>query len=71
MSILNYFFIGAVVTFILDLLLGIDRIKNHPKVIGKPFGWGGRIMCVLVWPICVLIFIIYFILEIFKKISEL
>ena len=59
MSILNYFFIGVAVAFILDLLLGINRIKNHPKVIDKKFGWGERILCVLIWPICVLIFIVY------------
>ena len=67
MSILNYFFIGVGFTFIMDLLLGIEDIKNHPKVIGKPFDWGQRIMCIIIWPLCLLIFLVYFILEIMKK----
>mgnify|MGYP003658590114 CR=1 FL=1 len=71
MSILNYFFIGTGFTFIMDLLLNIEDIKTHPKVIGKPFDWWQRIMCVLIWPICVLLFLVHFILEIIKKIPKL
>ena len=48
MSILNYFFIGTAFTFIIDLLLGMEGIKNHPKIIGKGWGWNERIMCTLV-----------------------
>ena len=33
MSILNYFFIGVGFTFIVDLLLGMEGIKNHPKMV--------------------------------------
>ena len=67
MSVLNYFFIGVAVAFIIDLLLGIDRIKNHPKVIDKKFGGGERILCVLIWPLTALVFIVAFIIEVFKK----
>jgi hypothetical protein len=67
MSILNYFFIGTAVAFILDLLLGIEGIKNHPKVTNEKFGWGERIMCVLIWPVSVLIFIVTLIKTIFNR----
>jgi hypothetical protein len=31
MSILNYFFIGFVFTFGIDLLMDKESIKNHPQ----------------------------------------
>ena len=67
MSILNYFFIGAAVTFIIDLLLGIEGIKNHSKMKDKNWGMGERILCVLIWPIASIIFTIAFIKQFFKK----
>ena len=67
MSILNYFFIGASFTFILDLLLGMGKIKNHPKMKDKHWGWGERIACILVWPIASLVFSIAFIKAYFSK----
>ena len=61
MSILNYFFIGAVFTFLLDLVL--TKLKNHPlmKEILKKWGWNERIACVLVWPLGISIFLYAFI----------
>ena len=67
MSILNYFFIGVGFTFIIDLLLNVEDIKNHPIVIDKPFSWGMRIMCVLLWPFAILVFLIAFVKQFFRK----
>ena len=67
MSILNYFFIGVAFTFILDLLLGLNSFKNHPKMKDKVWGMKERILCVIIWPISLLIFIIAFIKTYFKK----
>ena len=68
MSILNYFFIGAGFTFIVDLLLGMDGIKNHPKMQNTP-SWDMklRILCVLIWPLSMLVFLVNFIKTIFQK----
>jgi hypothetical protein len=38
MSILNYFFIGAGFTFVMDLLLSMERIKTHIAVKDKDWG---------------------------------
>ena len=67
MSIINYFFIGAGVTFIVDLLLGIEGIKNHPKMQNTP-SWDMklRILCILIWPVSALVFLIAFIKQFFK-----
>ena len=67
MTILNYFFIGAGFTFIVDLLLGLDTFKNHPKMKDKIWGMKERILCICIWPISSLTFIIAFIISIFKK----
>lgn len=67
MSILNYFFIGVAFVFVLDILLNVDSIKTHPKLKGKSFGWGERIMCIIIWPLASLIFAISFIKQYFKK----
>ena len=67
MSILNYFFIGVAFTFIVDLLLGLDTFKNHPKMKDKTWGMNERIICTLIWPISALIFLISFIKTYFKK----
>ena len=67
MSILNYFFIGTVFTFLLDLIL--TKLKNHPlmKEIIKSWGWKERVACVLVWPIAMLTFVGSLIISYFKK----
>ena len=67
MSIINYFFIGTVFTFILDFIL--YKLKDHSlleKVITK---WDNktRIACVLIWPIAMLIFVVTFITSCSKK----
>ena len=67
MSILNYFFIGFGFTFIVDLLLGIEGIKNHPSMKNKIWGMKERILCIIIWPLSTLIFFITFIKTIFKK----
>ena len=66
MSILNYFFIGAGFTFIVDLLLGIEGIRNHPKMKDKNWGTKERILCIIVWPLSALIFTLAFIKSVFK-----
>ena len=66
MTILNYFFTGFAFAFIIDLLLSIEIIKNHPRLKDKSWGWGERILCILIWPIASLIFLIAFIKERFK-----
>jgi len=66
MSILNYFFIGSGFTFIMDLLLGIKSIKNHTKMKDKNWRVRERIICILVWPLAILVFSIAFIKSFFK-----
>ena len=66
MTILNYFFIGAGFTFVMDLLLNMESIKSHPAVKGKMFGVGERILCIIIWPLALLIFLIAFIKQIFR-----
>ena len=71
MSILNYFFIGAGFTFLIDLLLGMKLIKKHPKVAKalKQGDWGlpQRILCVIIWPLAALIFFSEFFKQFIKK----
>ena len=64
---LNYIFIGFVFTFILDLLLSLDSFKNHPKMKDKIWGTKERIICIIIWPIASLTFIIAFIKSYFRK----
>ena len=61
MSILNYFFIGVVFTFILDSIL--YRLQNHPIMLPILEQWDNktRIACVLVWPLALIVFIVSFI----------
>ena len=66
MTILNYFFIGTGFTFIVDLLLSIERIKTHTAMEGQEWGMSQRILCILIWPISALVFLISFIKTIFK-----
>ena len=68
MSILNYFFIGAGFTFIVDLLLGMEGIKNHPKMQNTPpWDMKLRIFCILAWPLSLLMFTIAFITSVLRK----
>jgi hypothetical protein len=66
MSILNYFFIGAGFTFVMDLLLSIKRIKTHIAVKDKDWGMKERILCMIIWPLSALVFLIAFIKQFFK-----
>ena len=53
--ILNYIFIGFVITFLLDYMS--EKYKHHPAFKDVPdWGWGARIMLILFWPLGVLIF---------------
>ena len=66
MSILNYFFIGAGFTFVVDLLLSMERIKAHTAIKDKDWGMTQRILCMVIWPLSALIFLISFIKQLFK-----
>jgi hypothetical protein len=66
MSILNYFFIGAGFTFVMDLLLSMERIKTHIAVKDKDWGMAQRILCMIIWPLSALVFLIAFIKQFFK-----
>jgi hypothetical protein len=66
MSILNYFFIGAGFTFIVDLLLSTEQIKNHTTIKDKDWGMKERILCIIIWPLSALVFLIAFIKQFFK-----
>ena len=67
MSIINYFFIGVVFTFLLDLIL--TKLQNHPLMeeILKNWGCKERIACTFIWPIAMLAFGGSFITSYFKK----
>ena len=71
MSILNYFFIGAAFTFLIDLLLGMKIMKKHPLISKalKQGGWGmkERLICIIIWPLGALVFLISFIKSYFRK----
>jgi len=66
MNLINYFFIGFVFTFLVDILLGLKSIKNHPKMKDHNWGWNERIICILLWPISFLTFSISFLKTYFK-----
>jgi len=66
MSLLNYFFIGAGFTFIVDLLLSMERVRSHPAVESQDWGMAQRILCMVIWPISALVFLIAFIKQFFK-----
>jgi len=66
MSIINYFFIGSAFTFLCDLLLNVESIKNHPRMKNSVWGWNERIACILFWPIALLIYLYTFIKSVFK-----
>jgi len=67
MSILNYFFIGFAFTFIVDVFMGYKPIKNNLKI--KDITWGvkERLVCVLIWPLAALVFVISFIKQFLQK----
>ena len=70
MSILNYFFIGVVFTFVIDLILLSNYVRNHPKmknVIEQNWSMAARITCIVIWPLAAIVFIYSFIKQFFKK----
>ena len=58
--ILNYIFIGFVFIFFIDWLLNIDRIKKHPLMVNQTWGWSERTICILIWPLAILVFLVSF-----------
>ena len=46
MGILNYLFIGTAFTLIIDLLLGMEKVRNHEAVQGQDWGMTQRILCI-------------------------
>ena len=64
MSILNYLFIGFVFTFIVDLIL--HKMSYHPLLIEIGWDHKERVLCVLLWPLCFLVFIIAFLKSYFR-----
>ena len=66
MSLINYFFIGFIFTFLVDTLIGLKSIKNHPKMKDYIWGWNERIIGILFWPVCLCVFLYNFLKEFFK-----
>lgn len=65
MTIFNYLFIGFVFTFFIELL--IQQFIQHPLL--KSQNWGNleRLVCIIIWPLAFIVFLITFITSIFKK----
>ena len=66
MSILNYFFIGFIFTFMIECI--IKWQKDHPRIISILDIWKNetRIACVLLWPLALLYFLLAFFKQFFK-----
>jgi hypothetical protein len=64
MSILNYFFIGFAFTFLIELLF--NKFVNHPLLSKESWGFLERLICIIIWPLAVLVFLISFIKQFFK-----
>ena len=65
--ILNYIFVGFAFTFLIDLLLNSEKIKNHRMMKNSPtWNMELRIICVLIWPLCALVFLYSFFKTYFK-----
>ena len=64
--ILNYLFTGAVFTLIIDCIISW-KIED-PRIISILNNWNNntRIICILIWPIGILIFFISFLKSFFK-----
>ena len=65
--VLNYLFIGAVFTLIIDCIISW-KIED-PRIISILSNWNNntRIACILIWPLGMLVFLISFIKTILKK----
>ena len=66
MSILNYFFIGFMFVFVMDLWA--NKLKNM-NLLSKTINWNltEKLLAIIIWPIAALWFFIAFIRTIFKK----
>tara|TARA_Y100000361_G_C10878066_1_gene197742 strand:- start:137 stop:343 length:207 start_codon:yes stop_codon:yes gene_type:complete len=64
MNIFNYFFIGFIFIFLIDLLFLFKPYKE--KKVELKWGWGERILGVLVWPFGIMIFLLSFFKAYFK-----
>ena len=67
MSIFNYFVIGLIYTFLIDVLYSSKKIKNHPSLNNSSWGYVERIICVVIWPLALIVFVNAFIKAYFKK----
>ena len=70
MAMYNYFFIGVVFTFVIDLILLSNYVRNHPKmknVIEQNWSMAARITCIVIWPLAAVVFIYSLIKQFFKK----
>ena len=65
MSILNYFFIGFIFTLLIEYLF--NRNISHPLLKDATWDWSERIICILIWPLGLLVFLTAFIKTKFKK----
>ena len=65
MSILNYFFIGFIFTLLIEYLF--NHFISHPLLKGTKWDWSERIICILIWPLGLLVFLTAFIKTKFKK----
>jgi len=66
MTILNYLTIGVIFSFLVELLL--NKLNNNPqiKIMNINWGWGERTTAIIIWPLALIIFIIYFFKAIFR-----
>ena len=64
--ILNYLFMGAIFTLIIDCIISW-KIED-PRIISILSNWNNntRIICILIWPIGILIFFISFLKSFFR-----
>ena len=67
MNILNYFFMGFAVTFIVDLFLNLEYVKKHPRMENIVWGMRERMFCIIIWPLALLIYLFSFIKARLKK----
>ena len=63
--ILNYFFIGFVFTFLAEMLY--QKFYDHPLLRKQSWGSLERLICVLIWPAGLIVFLVAFIGAYFKK----
>ena len=67
MDFLNYIITGFLIVFFIDAIILIGR--HHPIIKSEMVRWGflERIICILIWPLVITIFLISFIKAYLKK----